>query len=305
MNAATLKRVLKIYDPPSGHWVGDGFPVRSLFSYGDHGRQLSPFLLLDYAGPADFAPTKTRRGVGEHPHRGFETVTVVYEGEVEHRDSTGAGGRIGPGDVQWMTAGAGILHEEFHSQQFARSGGRLHMVQLWVNLPARHKMAPPTYQTLLNSDIPAIELADGAGTLRVIAGAYAGHRGPARTFTSMDVWDLRLTRERDLHLTFPAGRTVALVVLRGKVRIGAAHTAGEAQLVQFDREAGEVSLRAEGGDAMALLLSGEPLEEPIVGYGPFVMNSRSEIMQAIEDFNAGRFGKMVPQDLTAAATPPA
>ncbi len=300
-----MKRVLNVYDPPSGHWVGDGFPVRSLFTYGDHGRQLSPFLLLDYAGPAEFTPTHARRGVGEHPHRGFETVTVVYEGEVEHRDSTGAGGRIGPGDVQWMTAGAGIVHEEFHSQQFARSGGRLHMVQLWVNLPARHKMAPPTYQTLLKSDIPVIPLADGAGTLRVIAGEYAGRRGPARTFTPMDVWDLRLAGERELRLSFPAGHTVALVVLQGTVRIGGEQAAGEAQLVEFDRQAGEIVLRAEGGDAMALLLRGEPLDEPIVGYGPFVMNSRSEILQAIEDFNAGRFGQLVPQDLTAAATPPA
>ncbi|HTW75104.1 MAG TPA: pirin family protein [Steroidobacteraceae bacterium] len=298
-----MKRVQQIFDPPSGHWVGDGFPVRSLFTYSDHAQQLSPFLLLDYAGPAMFSPTQQRRGVGEHPHRGFETVTIVYEGEVEHRDSTGAGGRIGPGDVQWMTAGAGIVHEEFHSQQFARSGGRLHMVQLWVNLPARHKMAPPTYQTLLDRDIPRVELPGGAGTLRVIAGEYDGRRGPAHTFTPMDVWDLRLIGGRELRLPFPAGRTVALVVLSGTVRVGtdpgdAGQVAGEAQLVQFDRQAGEVVLSAQA-DASALVLSGVPLDEPIVGYGPFVMNSRSEILQAIEDFNAGRFGQMAPRDLAS------
>ncbi len=306
-----MKRIQQIFDPPSGHWVGDGFPVRSLFTYDDQAQQLSPFLLLDYAGPADFSPSKHRRGVGEHPHRGFETVTIVYEGEVEHRDSTGAGGRIGPGDVQWMTAGAGIVHEEFHSQQFARAGGRLHMVQLWVNLPARHKMTPPTYQTLLDRDIPRIELPEGAGSVRVIAGEYQGRRGPAHTFTPMDVWDLRLVGGRELRVSFPAGRTVALVVLNGAIGIdagqagtekaGAEQVAAEAQLVQFDREAGEVVLRAHG-NASALLLSGEPLNEPIVGYGPFVMNTRGEIMQAIEDFNAGRFGQMAPRDLTAAPT---
>jgi hypothetical protein len=297
-----MKRVLNVYDPPSGHWVGDGFPVRSLFSYSDHGRLLSPFLLLDYAGPAVFTPTEQRRGVGEHPHRGFETVTIVYEGEVEHRDSTGAGGRIGPGDVQWMTAGAGIIHEEFHSRQFGRNGGRLHAVQLWVNLPARNKMSAPTYQTLLSRDIPKIDLPGAAGSLRVIAGEYDGRRGPARTFTPMDVWDLRLTGGKELRLSFPAGRTVALVVLSGQIRLDEQRTVGEAQLVQFDREAGDVLLRTQG-DATALLLSGEPLNEPIVGYGPFVMNTRNEILQAIDDFNAGRFGAMVPQDLTAADSP--
>lgn len=296
-----MKRVLGVYDAPAGHWVGDGFPVRSLFTYDGEAERLSPFLLLDYAGPADFEPTEQRRGVGEHPHRGFETVTIVYDGEVEHRDSTGAGGRIGPGDVQWMTAGAGIVHEEFHSAAFARRGGRLHMVQLWVNLPSQHKMTAPTYQTLLGADIPVVTLADGAGgSLRVIAGDFAGRRGPARTFSPMDVWDVRLHPAGAVQLDFAAGRTVALVVLDASVRVNGQQV-GAAQLVLLDREAGAVQLQAVGGagDAALLVLSGEPLNEPIIGYGPFVMNSRAQILQAIDDFNAGRFGAIAPRALTA------
>lgn len=174
-----MKKVQGIYRAPRQHWVGDGFPVRSLFSYQSHGKQLSPFLLLDYAGPMDFTPTQHRRGVGQHPHRGFETVTIVYDGEVEHRDSTGKGGVIGPGDVQWMTAGGGILHEEFHSDAFAKRGGAFEMVQLWVNLPAKDKMTAPGYQAIRNETIPQVALAEGAGSLRVIAGDYAGENGPA------------------------------------------------------------------------------------------------------------------------------
>jgi redox-sensitive bicupin YhaK (pirin superfamily) len=289
-----MKKILGVYTPPGGHWVGDGFPVRSLFSYNSHGQHLSPFLLLDVAGPASFAPTADRRGVGEHPHRGFETVTVVYQCEVQHRDSTGAGGTIGPGDVQWMTAGAGILHEEFHSQAFAKSGGTLDMVQLWVNLPARDKMTIPSYQTLLRKDIPVIELPEGSGSLRVIAGEYAGQPGPARTFSAMDVWDLRLLRGRSVSLPFTAGRTAALVILRGAVQVNGSEIVREAQWVLLDREAGEVLLEANG-DAAVLVLSGEPLNDPIVGYGPFVMNSEAQIEEAIEDFNAGRFGRIAPQ----------
>jgi quercetin 2,3-dioxygenase len=287
----TVKKILGVYSAPGPHWVGDGFPVRSLFSYNSHGRHLSPFLLLDYAGPASFTPTLDQRGVGEHPHRGFETVTIVYQGEVQHRDSTGAGGTIGPGDVQWMTAGAGILHEEFHSQAFAKSGGTLDMVQLWVNLPAKDKMTIPSYQTLLSKDIPVIELPEDSGSLRVIAGEYGGQPGPARTFSAMDVWDLRLLRGRSVSLPFKAGRTAALVVLRGAVQINDSEITREAQLVLLDREAGEVLLEANS-DAAVLVLSGEPLNDPVVGYGPFVMNSEAQIAEAIEDFNAGRFGRI-------------
>src|SRR4029079_12795768 len=173
---------------PNRHWVGDGFPVRSLFSYHTHGVQTSPFLLLDHAGPMKFEPAAKPRGVGEHPHRGFETVTIVYDGEVEHRDSTGAGGKIGPGDVQWMTAASGILHEEFHSSAYAKRGGPFEMAQLWVNLPAKDKMAKPGYQAITDAQIPVAALPNEAGKIRVIAGEYAGSKGPARTFTPMNVW---------------------------------------------------------------------------------------------------------------------
>ncbi len=198
-----MKKILGIYSSPKQHWVGDGFPVRTLFSYDSLGKHTSPFLMLDYAGPADFTPTQRPRGVGQHPHRGFETVTIVYQGELEHRDSTGSGGRIGPGDVQWMTAASGILHEEFHSDEFTRSGGTLEMVQLWVNLPAKDKLAEPGYQTLLDRDIPLVRLPDAAGSLRLIAGEYAGHKGPARTFTPMDVWDIRLNAGKSVALNLP------------------------------------------------------------------------------------------------------
>ncbi len=284
-----MKTLQGVYSNPRQHWVGDGFPVRSLFSYSSHGKALSPFLLLDYAGPAQFEPASKPRGVGTHPHRGFETVTIVYQGEVDHRDSTGAGGHIGPGDVQWMTAGGGILHDEFHSQAFTEQGGTLEMVQLWVNLPARHKMVEPGYQTLLRADIPDVPLPDAAGRVRVIAGDYAGHRGPARTFTPMDVWDLRLQAGAQARLPIAAGRTLALVVLHGAVRVGGDTTVRASHFAQFSREGEDVLVEAQD-DATVLLLSGEPIDEPIVGYGPFVMNTQDEIHQAMNDFNSGRFG---------------
>ncbi|MBH1459409.1 pirin family protein [Stenotrophomonas maltophilia] len=286
-----MKRVTGTYSAPRPHWVGDGFPARSMFSYNTHGQHLSPFLLLDYAGPYSFAPSDTPRGVGQHPHRGFETVTIVYEGEVAHRDSTGAGGTIGPGDVQWMTAASGILHEEFHTPEFSRRGGTLDMVQLWVNLPAQDKMGAPGYQTLLDAQIPSVELPDGAGRVRVIAGRFDNHAGPARTHTPMDVWDIRLRQGHHAELPVADGRTLALVVLKGTVRINSGLPVGEAQLVTFDRSGEDVFVDADS-DATVLLLSGEPIDEPVVGYGPFVMNSQAEIAQAVNDFNSGRFGQI-------------
>ncbi|MNF66558.1 Quercetin 2,3-dioxygenase [compost metagenome] len=286
-----MKKILGIYTSPRPHWVGDGFPVRTLFSYDSLGKHISPFLLLDYAGPADFEPSDRPRGVGQHPHRGFETVTIVYQGELEHRDSTGAGGRIGPGDVQWMTAAAGILHEEFHSAAFTRSGGTLEMVQLWVNLPARDKLAAPGYQTLLDADIPSLPLPDKAGSLRLIAGEFAGRQGPARTFTDMDVWDIRLAPDKPVNLTLKPGRNTALVVLRGTLLVNGAEPVREGQLALFEPEGDELLLEANN-EALVLLLSGEPIDEPIVGYGPFVMNSQAEIRQAIQAFQAGEFGRM-------------
>jgi len=285
------KAVLGVYSSPKGHWVGDGFPVRSLFSYDNLGQHLSPFLLLDYAGPAEFAPAARPRGVGQHPHRGFETVTIVYQGEVAHRDSVGNAGLIGPGDVQWMTAASGILHEEFHSPAFTRDGGALEMAQLWVNLPAEHKMTAPRYQTILNVAIPRVDLAAGAGSVRVIAGGFDGRSGPADTFSPMNVWDVRLQAGHATSLPVPEGHTTALAVLRGTVTVNGSRPVGDAELLVLDRAGDEVKIEA-GADAILLLLSGVPIPEPIVGYGPFVMNSRQEIETAINDFQKGKFGRM-------------
>lgn len=286
-----MKKVLGVYSAPRTHWVGDGFPVRSLFGYDGLGKHLSPFLLLDHAAPTSFEPAVRPRGVGQHPHRGFETVTIVYQGEVEHRDSTGAGGLIGPGDVQWMTAGGGILHEEFHSRGFTERGGTMEMVQLWVNLPAKDKMAEPGYQTLLDAQIPSVDLPEGAGRVRVIAGEFDGRRGPARTFTPMDVWDLRIAQGRTGRFEAKEGHTLALVVLRGTVLVNGETIAREGQLVHLDTAGSGVEIEANS-DATVLWLSGEPIDEPVVGYGPFVMNSEAEIRQAVADFNSGRFGRM-------------
>ncbi|QMV72125.1 pirin family protein [Comamonas piscis] len=285
-----MKNVLHVQDAPRQHWVGDGFPVRSLFSYQSHGKLLSPFLLLDFAGPAEFAPASAPRGVGQHPHRGFETVTIVYDGEVAHRDSTGQGGEIGPGDVQWMTAGAGILHEEFHSPAFTAQGGKLRMLQLWVNLPAKDKGAAAGYQAIVQSQIPAVAL-PGGGQLRVIAGDYQGQQGPAKTFTPMHVWDVRLVAGEKLELDLPEGWSTALAIVQGTVLVNGNEVAREAQLVVMAQEGSRLSLEANG-DVALLLMSGEPIDEPIVGYGPFVMNSQQEIVQAVNDFNSGKFGSM-------------
>lgn len=286
-----MKKVQGIYRAPRQHWVGDGFPVRSLFSYQSHGKQLSPFLLLDYAGPMDFTPTQHRRGVGQHPHRGFETVTIVYDGEVEHRDSTGKGGIIGPGDVQWMTAGGGILHEEFHSDAFAKRGGAFEMVQLWVNLPAKDKMTAPGYQAIRNETIPQVALPEGAGSLRVIAGDYAGKNGPANTFSPLNVWDIRLNQGKSAEFSLPDGWNTALIVLRGTVQVNGDAIARDAEMVLLESAGSNVTIEANN-DAVLLLLSGEPIDEPIIGYGPFVMNTQEQIAEAIADFNSGRFGSM-------------
>jgi redox-sensitive bicupin YhaK (pirin superfamily) len=287
----TRKKLRCIQRSADRHWVGDGFPVRTLFAYPALGSVLSPFLLLDYAGPMEFTPTTERRGVGVHPHRGFETVTIVYDGEVEHRDSSGGGGKIGPGDVQWMTAAAGVVHEEFHGREFARRGGTFEMVQLWVNLPAKDKMAPSRYQSIRNQEIPAVTLADGAGVVRVIAGAFVGTTGPAQTFTPIDVWDLRLARGRRTAITVPDGYTTALALLRGSLRVNDSDALAPAEVGLFDRAGERIAIEVDE-DATALLLAGEPIDEPIAGQGPFVMNHAREIRQAIVDYQSGRMGHL-------------
>ncbi len=274
------------------HWVGNGFPVRSVFDYNGLGRELSPFLLLDYAAPYPFPPGNERRGVGAHPHKGFETVTVAYQGELEHRDSSGGGGKIGAGDVQWMTAGNGIVHEEFQSHDFTRKGGTLQMVQLWVNLRAKDKSAKPGYQTLLRAQIPVVDLPEEGGTVRVIAGEYDGHKGAAKTFTPINLWDVNLRAGKLAELPLPDGHTTTFLVLSGAVVVNGGGDAGEGDLAIFARAGESISVKAKT-DARLLVMDGEPIAEPVVGHGPFVMNSRAEIQQAFEDFQLGRMGELV------------
>jgi len=287
----SIKKLRCIQRGTGRHWVGNGFPVQTLFSYPALGPVLSPFLLLDYAGPVEFPSTSERLGVGEHPHRGFETVTIVYAGEVEHRDSSGGGGSIGPGDVQWMTAGSGVVHEEFHGREFARRGGRFEMVQLWVNLPARDKMTAPRYQGILDSQIPRIELPDNQGSIRIIAGEYAGMKGPANTFTPIHLWDLRLNSGTPVELPLPDGYTTALVVLEGTLTVNGDQRLVSSEVAIFDR-AGEILHIDSADHATALLLCGEPIDEPIVGSGPFVMNTAEEIDTAMRDYRTGKMGHL-------------
>jgi len=286
-----MKKISRILRAQGGHWVGDGFPVRSIFSYDREAQENSPFLLFDYAGPYNFPPALAPRGVGQHPHRGFETVTIAYEGEVAHRDSTGGGGTIRPGDVQWMTAAGGIIHEEFHSPAYTKTGGPFRMVQLWVNLPRKDKMSSPGYQGITSDTIPLVELA-GGGTARIIAGELNGARGPARTFSPINLWDVKLKAGTEVTLDLPEGHTTLVAVLSGRVTVDGSGV-GEAEIIRFTREGSGAVIKADG-DATLLVLTGEPLNEPVVGYGPFVMSSEAEIRQAITDFNSGHFGQVAP-----------
>lgn len=287
-----MKTILGVTSAPGRHWVGNGFPVHGMFGYNGPGvAERSPFLLLDYAAPTRFEPTTERRGVGQHPHRGFETVTIVYEGEVEHRDSTGNGGVIGKGDVQWMTAAGGILHEEFHSPTYAQRGGPFEMVQLWVNLPAKDKLGPAGYQAISDAQIPGVALPGNAGTVRVIAGEFQGQRGPARTFSPMRVWDVHLASGATVDLPQPDGWTCLLVVLDGTVQLNGQTVLRAAQMATLSTTGNGVTIEANS-DAKLLLLAGEPIDEPVIGHGPFVMNTQQEIIQALADFNGGKFGRM-------------
>lgn len=289
-----MKKILRIQRAPTPHWVGNGFHVNSLFFYGQDAEAFSPFLMLDYGAPRTFAPSSEPRGVGQHPHRGFETVTVAYQGEIEHHDSEGNRGIIGPGDVQWMTAASGIIHEEWLSPEFNARGGTLEMAQLWVNLPARDKMAPPAYQGILKSQIPSVT-ATGGARVQVIAGEFAGSAdgavtsGPARTFSPVNVWDVQLAAGQVIDLDLHPGYTTLFAVLKGKVNVNATQEASSPSLVVLDREGTAARLEAIGGDATVLVLHGEPLNEPVAGYGPFVMNTRDEIVQAMQDFQRGTF----------------
>jgi quercetin 2,3-dioxygenase len=294
-----MKKVIGVYRNQNMHWVGDGFPVKNLFSYDRLGQAISPFLLLDYAAPYHFSPTSMQHGVGSHPHRGFETVTLAYQGAVTHKDSSGGGGTIQTGDVQWMTAGSGVVHEEFHSPEFAQNGGLFEMVQLWVNLPAKDKMTTPRYQAITSADIPCIDFDDQAGHLRVIAGEFNGYKGPAQTFSSINVWDGELKADYETFVYVPAMHNSILVVLSGEVMVNNTQKVEDSSIVMFAREEGTAIRLQASKDTKFLVLTGEPLNEPIQGYGPFVMNTKEEIMQAFQDFNQGKFGEISPDNVSA------
>lgn len=293
MTTSTLvpKEVLGVYRPGSAHMVGDGFPVRNLFPSNELDQAVDPFLLLDYAGPQAFEPTDHPRGVGEHPHRGFETVTIMYHGAVAHRDSAGNAGVIGPGDVQWMTAASGVVHEELHEADWATKGGIFQAIQLWVNLPRSQKMSVPRYQTILNADIPNVQLADDAGRLRVIAGAFQGHQGPAQTVTPIELYDLVLGAGGRVALPLPDGHHTSLFVLQGLVSANGSRDAEEAELIVCKRNGASVVIEARE-ESRLLILSGQPIGEPIARYGPFVMNTKLELVQAVEDYKAGKMGHL-------------
>ena len=287
-----MKKINGVYRNQQMHWVGDGFPVKNLFSYDRLGQAISPFLLLDYAAPYHFDPTTAQRGVGSHPHRGFETVTIAYQGEVTHKDSHGGGGTIKTGDVQWMTAGAGLVHEEFHSPTFAETGGLFEMVQLWVNLPAADKMTAPKYQAIEAEAIPVIQFDDGAGHIRVIAGQFAEQIGPASTFSPVNVWDGALKAGHAQYIHVPVDHNTLVVVLEGEMLLNGSQKVADYSIVLFAND-GEAEIQLEATtDAKFLVLTGKPLNEPIQGHGPFVMNSKNEIIQAFSDFNSGKFGEI-------------
>ena len=283
-----MKQLHRITRTDESHWVGDGFPVRTLFSYNTPDAEVSPFLMLDYAGPTEFPAASKPRGVGMHPHRGFETVTILYQGEVEHHDTAGNGGLIGPGDVQWMTAAKGLLHEEMHSAAFTRQGGTFEAIQLWVNLPAKYKMIAPHYQPITDGRIPVVKLDEKGSVVRVVAGTYRGVKGPANTYTPINLWDLRLLAGQTVELDFPENYTTMLFALKGSVRINNSATMNDAELAFFERLGKTITLTALK-DTTLLVMNGEPIDESIAGYGPFVMNTQEEIRQAIEDFDTGRF----------------
>ena len=284
------RTVAGVYGGRGFHWVGDGFRVTQVFPGAhDLGERISPFLLMDYHAPHIYAPTDTPRGVGVHPHRGFETVTLAFDGALAHHDSTGAGGVIRAGDVQWMTAARGILHKEYHEAEWARSGGLMHMMQLWVNLPAAHKMDDPAYQPLLASEMGVVKI-DG-GVVTVVAGEYQGVKGPARTVTPINLWRARLDAEATMEMSFEASDNAAVFVMEGSITANGVQV-NEHNLVLFENEGSEIELHTSEG-AHVLVLNGTPLGEPIVANGPFVMNSRTEIMQAYADYDKGLFGHLV------------
>ena len=289
MNNKAVRSIEAIIAPPPPHMVGDGFRVHGFFPGGiiDE-KRMSPFFLLDYNSKVEFTPRNEPRGVGVHPHRGFETVTIAYHGKVAHHDSAGNSGIIGEGDVQWMTAASGLLHKEYHEKEFSRKGGLFQMVQLWVNLPAKYKMTPPKYQEITQAMMNKYQLPGDKGVIEVIAGEYKGIKGPASTFTPIHLYNARLKKDAKVELRFPSGYNTGLLVIEGSAVING-KTAAADHFVLFKND-GELVTADATEDAVLLILSGEPINEPIAQYGPFLMNTREELEQAIDDVNAGKFG---------------
>ena len=285
-----LKEILSVRESKSSHWVGDGFHVRNLIPSTGLESEVSPFLLLDYAGPTYFPPSDTPRGVGEHPHRGFETVTIAYQGSVDHRDSGGNAGTIGPGDVQWMTAASGVVHEEKHERKFAAQGGTFEMIQLWVNLPRALKMSKPRYQTLVSVRIPKVDFPKG-GYARVIAGELNGLKGAASTFTPINLFDVRLKAGEAAEIKVPEGFNTAVFLLKGSVDLNSRALEGEARIAHLGAD-GELLKFTGKQDSVLLVLNGEAIDEPVASYGPFVMNTREELSQAVDDYRAGKMGRL-------------
>lgn len=289
--SAVTKKVERIVAPPPRHWVGDGFNVHGFFPHGPlTGARMSPFFLLDYNALTEFPPREEPFGVGPHPHRGFETVTIAYKGKVAHHDSRGNGGVIGEGDVQWMTAGSGLLHKEYHEQEYNRQGGPFQMVQLWVNLRAKDKMTEPKYQAITNAEMGRVKL-PGGGEVEIIAGEFAGVKGPASTFSPVHLYNLKLKKGETLELDYPAGYTTAILAIEGSATFNGVETLATDHLALFQREGEHITVTAVE-DSVLLVMSGEPLNEPIAQYGPFLMNTQEEIVQAIHDFQSGKFGQL-------------
>lgn len=286
-----VKRVERIVAPPPRHWVGDGFDVHGFFPHGPlTGSRMSPFFLLDYNALTNFPPREQPFGVGPHPHRGFETVTIAYRGKVAHHDSRGGGGVIGEGDVQWMTAGSGLLHKEYHEQEYNRQGGPFQMVQLWVNLPAKDKMTEPKYQAITNAEMGRVKL-PGGGEVEIIAGEFAGVKGPATTFSPVHLYNLKLKTGETIELDYPAGYPTAILAVEGSAMLNGVETLPTDHLALFERDGEHITVTAVD-DSVLLVMSGEPLNEPIAQYGPFLMNTQEEIVQAIHDYQSGKFGHL-------------
>lgn len=288
---SSFRTIEKIFTGTEGHMVGDGFNVSQYIPTAIESiNRLSPFILLDYNAPHYYEPSKVRRGVGAHPHRGFETVTISYEGKVEHHDNKGNHGIIGPGDVQWMTAASGILHKEYHEKEFSENGGVLHMVQLWVNLPKNKKMSEPKYQTLLSENMGTLKLDDNQGEVSVIAGSFNDTKGPANTFTNINLYNVNLKNYGKTILREPGNFNTGILVLKGTITVNEDSTAKEGDFVLFDNIEGEILVKSSTEESLFIVLSGEPINEPIVSYGPFVMNTEEEIYKAYDDFRNNKFG---------------